>query len=165
MRSRIVAAKWLTAGQTAREVPKRRAEPVVGAFEELPYDEDDVEEMEELRKVILDDPSVDERVSAILMLSGNEHPQAVATFVSAMNDDDAEVRLAAVEALGDYTETIQPNLLAPALEDDDPEVRFEAVGVIGDIETPGAYELVRRALDDPDDDVRSLAEGILEGVE
>jgi hypothetical protein len=134
----------------------------VGTEDDEEFDEDDIEEVEELRDVILNDPDPDERVGGILMLSGNEHPDAVNTLVKAMNDEDNEVRLAAVEALGDYTETLQPEVLVPALDDPDPEVRFEALGIIGDMETPRAMELVREALDDPDEDVRALAEGILD---
>lgn len=126
------------------------------------YDEDDLEEVKELRETILNNPDPDERIGGILMLSGNEHPEAVATLLKAMGDRDKEVRLAAVEALGDYTEILQPSVLAPALDDEDPEVRFEALGIVGDMETPEAMDMVRRALDDPDEDVRALAEGILD---
>jgi HEAT repeat protein len=133
-----------------------------GQEEEGDYDEDDYEEVKELRDSILNDPDPEERVGSILMLSGNEHPEAVATLLKAMGDRDKEVRLAAVEALGDYTELLQPSVLAPALDDEDPEVRFEALGIVGDMETPEAMEMVRRALDDPNEDVRALAEGILD---
>ncbi len=158
------AAKKAPVKAMRRELPTRGAQPMRADIDDddLPYDEDDAEEVDELREVILNDPDPDERVGGILMLSGNEHPDAIATFVRAMADGDAEVRLAAVEALGDYTETLQPNALEPALDDPDPEVRFEAVGIIGDMETSAAYDLVRRALDDPDEDVRALAEGILD---
>jgi hypothetical protein len=149
-----------------REVPTRGAVVAQeGTIDDLPYDEDDVEEVDEYRNVILDDPDPDERVGAILMLSGNEHPEAIATFVRALDDEDAEVRLAAVEALGDYIETIEPTSLARVIDDPDPEVRFEAISILGDFETPAAYDLVRQALDDPDEDIRELAEGILEDAE
>ncbi len=149
-----------------RELPTRGA--IVGmdnTDDDLPYDEDDAEEVDELAPAILNDPDPEERIGAIIMLSGNEHPDAINTFIRAMDDSDAEVRLAAVEALGDYTETIEPNTLAPAIDDPDPEVRFEAISILGDFETPDAFALVRNALDDPDEDVRSLAEGIIEDAE
>jgi len=133
-----------------------------GQDEDGDYDEDDYEEVKELRETILNDPDPEERVGSILMLSGNEHPEAVATLLKAMGDRDKEVRLAAVEALGDYTEFLQPSVLGPALDDEDPEVRFEALGILGDMESVEAMEMVRRALDDPDEDVRALAEGILD---
>ena len=149
-----------------REVPTRGAMISMGMDdEELPYDEEDAEEVEELSEAIFNDPDPEERVGAIIMLSGNEHPDAIATFVKAMDDGDAEVRLAAVEALGDYVETIEPATFGPAIDDSDPEIRFEAVSILGDFETTAAYDLVRQALDDPDEDVRSLAEGIIEDAE
>jgi hypothetical protein len=149
-----------------REVPTRGA--IVadeGLIDDLPYDEDDADEVVELSEAIFNDPDPDERIGAIIMLSGNEHPDAINTFIKAMDDTDAEVRLAAVEALGDYTETIEPSALAPAIDDTDPEVRFEAVSILADFDTPDAYALVRKALDDPDEDVRSLAQGIIEDGE
>jgi hypothetical protein len=149
-----------------REVPTRGA--IVadeGLIDDLPYDEEDADEVVELSEAIFNDPDPDERIGAIIMLSGNEHPDAINTFIKAMDDSDAEVRLAAVEALGDYTETIEPSALAPAIDDTDPEVRFEAVSILADFDTPAAYALVRKALDDPDADVRSLAEGIIEDGE
>lgn len=149
-----------------RELPTRGALVAnEGSLDDLPYDEDDAEEVTELSEAIFNDPDPEERIGAIIMLSGNEHPDAINAFIKAMDDSDAEVRLAAVEALGDYTETIEPGALAPALDDTDPEVRFEAISILGDFESPDAYGLVRQALDDPDEDVRSLAEGILEDAE
>ncbi len=146
-----------------REVPTRGALVAgEGGIDDLPYDEDDVVDVRELRELILNDPDPDERVGAILMLSGNEHPEAITTLIRAMDDTDAEVRLAAVEALGDYTDTIPPNTLERAMDDPDPEVRYEAISIVGDMETADAYALVRRALDDPDEDVRILAQDIME---
>lgn len=153
-------------GAMRREVPTRGAMVAQeGTLDGLPYDEDDAEEIDEYREAILNDPDPDERVGAILMLSGNEHPDAIATFVRALDDEEAEVRLAAVEALGDYTETIEPGSLASVIDDPDPEVRFEAVSILGDFETPDALALVRRALEDPDEEIRQLAEEILEDAE
>ncbi len=148
-----------------RQMPTRGADLVEVGEEDLPYDQDDAQEVDELRGVILNDPDPDERIGGILMLSGNEHPEAIATIVKAMDDPEPEVRLAAVEALGDYTETLSANTLEPAMDDPDPEVRFEAISVLGDLETDAAYSLVRKALDDPDEDVRELAEGILEDLD
>lgn len=147
-----------------REVPTRGVVVAAdgGSIDDLPYDEDDVIDMRELRELILNDPDPEERVGAIMMLSGNEHPEAISTLVRAMDDVDAEVRLAAVEALGDYSDSIQPDTLERALDDPDPEVRYEAISIIGDMETPAAIEMVRRALDDPDEDVRTLAQEIVE---
>ncbi len=153
--------------QPRRELPTRGVEVDrgMGTDEVLDWDEDDAEEVVELRDVILNDPDPDERIGGILMLTGNEHPDAVGVLVNAMDDGNAEVRLAAVEALADYVEVLEPNALSPALDDPDPEVRFEAVSVLGDFENDAAFGLVRQALDDPDEDVRELAVGIIEDLE
>ena len=149
--------------QGRRELPTRGAMVANEAgMDDLPYDEDDVEDVRELRDVILNDPDPDERVGALLMLSGNEHPEALSTIIRAIEDTNPEVRLAAVEALGDYSDTIEPGTFDRALDDPDAEVRFEAVSIIGDMESPDAYAMVRQALDDPDEDVRTLAQDILE---
>lgn len=166
LEERAAAASQPERAAMRRAVPTRGA--IVadeGTIDDMPYDEDDVDEVDEYRDVILDDPDPEERVGAILMLSGNEHPEAISTFVRALDDADAEVRLAAVEALGDYIDTIEPSSLSRVIDDPDPEVRFEAISILGDFETPAAYEMVRQALDDPDEDVRDLAEGILEDAE
>ena len=154
-----------------RELPPRApggramepVEPLVREGGELEaFDEDEAEELEELRETLLNDPDPDERMGAVLMLTGSEDAEALRVLVDAMNDPDAEVRLAVVEALGDYAEDLNPEVLLPALDDPDAEVRFEAVGILGDMEQAQALALVREALDDPDEDVRALAEGILD---
>jgi len=125
-------------------------------------DPEDQEEFEELRETLLRDPDPDERIGAVLMLTGGEDEQTKSLLLDAMNDEDPEVRLAVVEALGDFSEELSPEVLVPALNDSDPEVRFEAVGILGDIETPEALAIVRSSLNDSDEDVRTLAEGILD---
>ena len=128
-------------------------------------DPEEREEFERLKKTLLTDPDPDERIGAVLMLTGVEDNLVIQALTEAMNDPDAEVRLAVVEALGDYSDDLSPDVLVPAVEDSDPEVRFEAVGVLGDMDDPHALELVRTALNDPDEDVRALAQGIIEFAE
>jgi len=128
-------------------------------------DEDDAEdpqEMAELKQTLLSNPDPDERIGAVLMLTGEEGPDSLRMLLQAMDDPDAEVRLAVVEALGDRAEELSPSTLDPAMRDPDAEVRFEAVSILGDMETPDALNRVRSALNDQDEDVRALAEGILD---
>jgi HEAT repeat protein len=141
---------------TRRELPKSEARVEADSPTASSAD------LQEWRHTALHDPDPDERSGAILMLSGENDPETFQVLIEAMTDRSAEVRLAAVEALGDFSEELKPEVLLPALQDRDPEVRFEAVGILGDMETPEALDLVRQSLDDPDEDVRSLAEGILE---
>ena len=54
----------------------------------------------------IEDP--DERIGAILMLTGDEGPESLRMLMEAMDDPDPEVRLAVVEALGDRVEELTP---------------------------------------------------------
>jgi len=108
-----------------------------------------------------DDEDPEERIGAILMLTGEEGPESLHMLLDAMSDPDAEVRLAVVEALGDRAEELSADTLTPALRDPDPEVRFEAVSILGDMDDdPEAKQMVKSAKSDPDPDVSELAGGI-----
>lgn len=125
-------------------------------------DSDDPEEIAEARDTLLNNEDPDERIGAIMLLTGDEGPESMQLLMETLDDPDAEVRLAAVEALGDRVEELSPGLLVKPLRDPDPEVRFEAVSVLGDMEDPDALHLVKEAMQDPNEDVRALAEGILD---
>jgi HEAT repeat protein len=125
-------------------------------------DPDEYQDFDEIKETLRNNPDPDERIGAILMLTGMEGEPAWRLLADSMQDPDAEVRLAVVEALGDYSDDIQPDVLVPALNDSDAEVRFEAYGILGDMESPEAMSLVRNGLQDSDEDVRALAEGILD---
>jgi hypothetical protein len=144
------------------DLPERAALPTPAMGDDDLLDPEEQEEFDELRETLLNDPDPDERIGAVLMLTGGEDEQTKRLLLDAMNDEDPEVRLAVVEALGDFSEELSPDVLVPALNDPDPEVRFEAVGILGDIETPEALSIVRNSLNDSDEDVRTLAEGILD---
>jgi HEAT repeat protein len=116
----------------------------------------DPEELEELKATLFKNADPDERIGAVLMLTGDEGPESLRVLLEAMQDPNPEVRLAVVEAIGDRAEDIEPVTLTPALRDPDAEVRFEAVSILGDMESPDAMAMVREALDDPDEDVRAL---------
>jgi hypothetical protein len=140
--------------------PSAAGDPAQDYPEDL--DDDEREEFDSIKETLLNNPDPDERIGAILMLTGMEGEPAWRLLADSMQDPDAEVRLAVVEALGDYSDDLQPDILAPALNDADAEVRFEAYGILGDMESPEAMALVRSGLQDPDEDVRALAEGILD---
>ena len=124
--------------------------------------DEDPEEIAEVRDTLQNNQDPDERIGAILMLTGDEGPESMRLLMETMDDPDPEVRLAVVEALGDRVEELSPGLLAKPLRDPDAEVRFEAVSVLGDMEDPEALALVKDAMHDPDEDVRALAEGIMD---
>ena len=153
--------------------PNRRIAPtasakskdmVDNANKELAEDDgdDDPEEMEELRTTLFNDPDPDERIGAVLMLTGDEGPESMRMLIEAMDDPDPEVRLAVTEALGDRSDEINPDTLTKALNDKDAEVRFEAVSILGDMDdNPEAQQRVKAYLNDPDPEIRELAEGIV----
>jgi hypothetical protein len=148
-----------------REVPTamaRQKDMVEKAKQDLEEDESDEDpaELEELRTTLFNDPDPDERIGAILMLTGDEGPESMRMLIEAMDDPDAEVRLAVVEALGDRSEEISPAMLMKALNDSDPEVRFEAYSTLGDMDTPEAKDLLSKGKNDPDEDIRDLIAGI-----
>jgi hypothetical protein len=121
-------------------------------------DDDDPAEMEQLKRTLLTDPDPDERIGAVIMLTGEEGPESLSMLLEAMGDPDPEVRLAVIEALGDRAEELSPDTLVPALRDSDPEVRYEAVSILGDMEdNPRAQQLIAAAQTDEDQDVRALA--------
>jgi HEAT repeat protein len=124
--------------------------------------DEDPEEIAELRNTLFNNQDPDERIGAILMLTGDEGPESMRLLMEAMDDPNAEVRLAVVEALGDRVEELHPGALTKPLHDPDPEVRFEAVSILGDMEDPEALQLIKAARSDPDEDVATLAEGILD---
>jgi HEAT repeat protein len=151
--------------------PNKRAVPTLPAGKKLAAqqktdgdddDDDDPEEIESLKNTLFTNPDPDERIGAVLMLSGDDGPESLRLLEEAMTDSDPEVRLAVVEALGDRSDDLTPDTLTPAMADPDAEVRFEAVSILGDMETPDAMQMVRTALNDRDEDVRSLAEGIVD---
>jgi len=144
------------------DVPPRQRSLFVPGYEPE-YDTDDQREAELYRAVILDSPDAGERETAVFLLSGNEHPQAIETFVEALDDRDADVRLAAVEALDDQIDDLDPTVLSTALDDPDPEVRTAALEALGELDDPVAYTMINDALADPDEDVRELAESLLPG--
>ncbi|SRR5579862_6820824 len=162
--------------QGAPEAPKRAMPTVADSAQRKAMeandeadddgDDEDPEEMEQLKHTLLTDPDPDERIGAVLMLTGEEGPRSLSMLLEAMGDPDPEVRLAVVEALGDRSEDLSPETLIPALKDSDPEVRFEAVSILGDIEdNPQALDLVRAAQNDPDPDTAALAQGILDELD
>ena len=130
---------------SANPPPNKREVPTMSAHkraamqdEDTEEDDEDPQEMEELKHTLLTNPDPEERIGAVLMLTGEEGPESLRMLLDSMDDPDPEVRLAVVEALGDRSEEIGPDTLGPALRDLDAEVRFEAVSILGDMETPGS---------------------------
>ena len=140
-------------GRALLPTPKSRAGTGGGA------DEDEVKLVETIRT----SPDPEERASAVFFLSGGDSKTVLPVLLDAMKDSDPDVRLAVVEALDDYSDEIDPDILAPVLNDPSAEVRFEALGIVGDMDDDARVRsIASKMLNDPDDEVRSLAEGILD---
>jgi hypothetical protein len=133
-----------------------------GDSEDDDGDAEDPQELEELKQTLFSDPDPDERIGAVLMLTGDEGAESMRMLLEAMDDPDPEVRLAVVEALGDRAEELSPASLRGVVHDPDPEVRYEALSALGDIKTVEARQMVQAAKQDPDEDVRDLAQEILD---
>lgn len=143
--------------------PRRRAEQDDdGDSDDDDGDAEDPQEMEELKQTLFSDPDPDERIDAVLMLTGDEGAESMRMLLEAMDDPDPEVRLAVVEALGDRSEELSAGSLNRAVRDPDSEVRFEAVSALGDIKTREARQMVEAATHDQDPDVADLARTILD---
>jgi hypothetical protein len=115
---------------------------------------------------ILNSPQREKRRQAIAELADQAHTgnddEAVRILLGALGDRDAQVRAAAVEALGEYIELVTPDMLVPVLKDGDPRVRLEAVTLLGMLDQADAQPVVQTMVNDPDEQVRDLAEEVLD---
>jgi hypothetical protein len=121
--------------------------------------------VEQLEETILYGTDNVKRMQAIDELSTKEPADAERILTSALLLDetlDPQVYAAVIEALGDYTDDLSPDMLAPALHHHDARVRFEALGLLGDMDSAAARAAVEGAVNDPDPEVSDLARGILE---
>ena len=113
----------------------------------------------------VEDKDPEQRMQAIVLLSGTEDPEAIPFLREALSDPDAGVRLAVVKALGaaDFPGDAPTELLATVIrEDADSENRLEALKVLTSSDNEQATVVAKQALDDPDEDVRALANQFLE---
>lgn len=89
-----------------------------------------------------------ERPSIIQLLARAGAPWAIALFARATNDPDAEVRAAAVEALGEHkVERLRPELEL-ALEDENALVRWQAARALRRIASPSSIPRLTAGLED-----------------
>jgi len=106
------------------------------------------------------------RVRAVEALDrlGNERTRN--PLIQALEDENAEVRVASVRALADFRdEKVTRALARAALEDDNPSVREEAVFALAQVGGKNATEALERALTDRVEFVRRVAAEALQGIE
>lgn len=100
-----------------------------------------------------DDP--DTRVAAMDVLEGIESDASVPVVIGALGDEDANVRLRAVEVLGTFADrrAAKP-LMQLYRKDDDDQVRYECLTSLGHIGDPAAAGLLVEGVGDDDPYVR-----------
>lgn len=121
-----------------------------------------VDDIPTLKKMAVDEGDAEKRLEAVTMLGATEEPEVVPVLGQALADEDPEVRLAAIQALADFTGDAPFDLLGKAaLDDPDADNRYEALEALSDLEDDRIQVYAKQALQDPDEDVRGLAESIL----
>jgi hypothetical protein len=149
-------------GQLSRKEPEpdamgKREQPPL----RQPADDFDEDSLEHLSDVALSDPDPDERADALSRLDLDE-PGAMDVLIKALDDNDTDVRLAALEEIWTNSDDPPLNILASVIKDTDPEVRLEAVRILAESDEPYAQQLLRGALADTNEDVRDEAADALD---
>ena len=103
-----------------------------------------------------------DKVAALLELLGECHPAIVPLVEEALADEDAEVRLAAMELLAGYDSTDVLTAAERGLKDADADVRKAAVDALAEVKDPRAGELLAVALGDGNEEVRLAAVGLMD---
>jgi len=95
-------------------------------------------------------------------------PRVLQAMVTALQDEDAEVRAAAANALGNLESVDAVSPLAAVLTDDDTDVRSQAAWALGMIESDAAVAALSTAMSDAEAEVRNEAAwalGMIESVD
>jgi|ERR1700687_1104191 len=128
-----------------------------------PGPDGDPEDIPTLKKLALEDPDPERRLTAVTLLGASEDAEAIPVLAQALSDQDEEVRLAAIQSLADFTGDAPVDALQKVVESDpSADNRYEALEVLSDIGGDRARAAIERALSDSDEDVKGLAEGILD---
>jgi hypothetical protein len=123
----------------------------------------DADDIPALKNIALRDTDPERRLAAVTMLGASEDPTAVPVLAQALSDEDDEVRMAAIQALSDFTGDAPIDLLSKvAVDDPSADNRYEALEALSDLGGERVLSTVQQALNDPDEDVRALAEGMLD---
>lgn len=100
-------------------------------------------------------------VAALLAIARSRESRWLSLVRPELTSEDAEIRFAAVRALGGAGTTDDVEALATALVDDDVDVRLAAIAALGEIAGPGAVRVLRnydqRA---PEDEKAAIAEAL-----
>jgi HEAT repeat protein len=78
-------------------------------------------------------------------------------LLTALRDQDQELRVLAAQALGEIADPSAVPALAGALKDESAEVRRQAVQALGEIDHADVTQHLVLAMKDPDTEVRRLA--------
>jgi HEAT repeat protein len=119
----------------------------------------------ELMDVVRRGPS-HAKLAALQALSWLDAPSTFTVLVKALDDSNAEIRQAAVSALGELAERRAiPHLLARLAKDRAPGVRTEAAFRLGKLDGPVVLPALRMAAADRDARVRWWAEAAINSIQ
>lgn len=124
--------------------------------------EDEIALINHVREQIKLDIHPEKKVELLDELWGIEHPLLVEIAMIALSDENAEVRLSAIELIEDYETDKALPAIEKALQDNSLEVREVAVNSLYYIETPDATNLLVKGVDDKAPEIRELVFDILE---
>jgi hypothetical protein len=106
------------------------------------------------------DPDPTIRRTAASALGSIGGPEAVAALTTALNDQEASVRVSALTALGRRREeSAVPSLAQVAARDSEASVRRAAVWALSSLRSDEARRAIEGAASDPDSSVRRAAQG------
>ncbi len=97
---------------------------------------------------------VNVRAAAIEALGARSLPWVATLITDAYYDDDRDLRIAALRAMGDSADARWFEFLEEDLGSSDPDVRFEAAAAVGEIGDEGGALLLAPLLEDDDATVR-----------
>jgi len=98
------------------------------------------------------------RGAAVMRPAGQVSEKVLQAMIGALDDEDAEIREQAANALGQLEDSraVEP-LTAALLNDVEPAVREQAAWALGMIEDESAVDALAQVMNDPDEDVREQA--------
>ena len=84
-----------------------------------------------LEKMLAEDPDPEVRMKVVGLFKGREDLSRLGSLVRGLNDTDANVRIASLQALGDIGDPSVAIWVTARLKDSEPDVRIEALRTLG----------------------------------
>jgi hypothetical protein len=116
-------------------------------------------------KAMFENPSKahdEQKLEMIENLFGVIHPDVVGIVVKALNEENEEIRLAAVELLEEFESEIIVPAVEKALDDKNVEIRETAVNALLNVDSPDATNLLVKGVNDRTPEVREAVFDVLD---